>query len=48
MISLIEKDSKRRKKKEHKKTEDGIVRRLAKHGLMDKTKAKAVRRQHEN
>ena len=33
---LTEKDSKRKKKKEAKKTEDGIVRRLAKNGLIDK------------
>ena len=31
---LAEKDSKRKKKKETRKTEDGIVRRLAKQGLI--------------
>ena len=43
-VSFIEKlaqtDSKRKKKKEAKKTEDGIVRRLAKNGLIDKDKVK--------
>ena len=39
-----EKDSKRKKKKESKKTEDGIVRRLAKNGLIDKDKVKAARK----
>ena len=43
---LAEKDSKRRKKKELKKTEDGIVPRLAKQGLIDKAKLKQA--QHEN
>ena len=37
---LAEKDSKRKKKKDARKTEDGIVRRLAKNGLIDKDKAK--------
>ena len=32
---LAKNDSKRKKKKETKKTEDGIVRRLAKQGLID-------------
>ena len=45
---LAEKDSKRKKKKEAlaKKTEDGIVRRLAKNGLIaiDKDKVKAARK----
>ena len=41
---LAEKDSKRKKKKETKKPEDGIVRCLAKQGLVDKTKAKAARK----
>ena len=41
---LAEKDSKRKKRKEAKKTEDGIVRRLAKHGLVDKDKVKAARK----
>ena len=41
---LHEKDSKRKKNKEHKKTEDGSVRRLAKQGLIDKAKAKAARK----
>ena len=43
---LAEKDSTRKKKKKPKKTdppEDGIVRRLAKQGLIDKTKAKGAR-----
>ena len=33
---LAEKDSKRKKKKDAKKSEDGIVRHLAKNGLIDK------------
>ena len=41
---LADKDSKRKEKKSNKKTEDGVVRRLAKQGLMDKTKAKAARK----
>ena len=41
---LAEKDSKRKKKKESKKIEDGIVRRLAKHGLVDKDKVRAARK----
>ena len=41
---LAEKDSKRKKKKEAKKTEDGIVRRLAKHGRIDKDKVKAAQK----
>ena len=40
---LTEKDSTRNKKKESRKTEDGIVRRLAKNGLIDKNKVKAAR-----
>ena len=39
---LAEKDSKRKKKKDTKKTEDGIVRPLAKNGLIDKDKVKAA------
>ena len=39
---LAEKDSKRKKKKEAKKTQDGIVRRLAKNGLIDKDKVKSA------
>ena len=41
---LAEKDSKRTKKKETKKKEDGIVRRLAKNGRIDKDKVKAARK----
>ena len=41
---LAEKDSKRKKKNEHNKPEDGIVRRLAKQGLIDNAKAKAPRK----
>ena len=39
---LAEKDSKRKKKKDANQTEDGIVRRLAKNGLIDKDKVKAA------
>ena len=39
---LAEKDSKQKKKKDAKNTEDGIVRRLAKNGLIDKAKVKAA------
>ena len=35
-------ETKRKKKKEQKKTEDGIVRRLAKNGLIDKDKVSDV------
>ena len=41
---LAEKDSKRKKRKEAKKTEDGIVRHLGKNGLIDKDKVKAARK----
>ena len=41
---LAEKDSKRKKTKDAKKTEDGIVRRLAKNGLIDKDKVKAAKK----
>ena len=41
---LAEKDSKRKKKKEAKKTEAGNARRLAKYGLIDKDKVKAARK----
>ena len=41
---LADKDSKRKKTKDHKKPEDGIVRRLAKQDLIDKAKAKAARK----
>ena len=39
---LAEKDSKRKKKTEAKNTEDGVVRRFAKNGLIDKDKVKAA------
>ena len=39
-----EKDLKRKKKKEAKKTDDGVVRRLAKNGLIDKGKVTAARK----
>ena len=41
---LAEKDSKRKKKNNAKKTEDCIVRRFAKNGLIDKDKVKAARK----
>ena len=44
---LAEKDSKRKKKKEHKKTEDGIVRRLAKQGLITQRENRHPRRRKE-
>ena len=44
---LAEKDSKRKKTKDAKKPEDGIVRRLAKNSLIDKDKVK-LRESSEN
>ena len=41
---LAEKDTKQKKKKEAKKTEDSIVRHLAKNGLIVKDKVKAARK----
>ena len=41
---LAEQDSKRKKKQDAKKTEDGIVRRLAKNGLIDKDTVKAAKK----
>ena len=41
---LAEKDSTRKKKKDTKKTEDGIVRRLAKNGLIDRVTVKAAKK----
>ena len=35
---MVGRETKRKKKKEQKKTEDGIVKRLAKNGLIDKDK----------
>ena len=45
---LAEKDSKRKKKKDAKKTEDGIVRRLANNGLIDKNKMKSAKTMSSN
>ena len=43
IVRLAEKDSKRKKKKDAKKPKDGVVRRIAKNGLVDKDKVKAAK-----
>ena len=44
---MVGKETKRKKKKEQKKTEDGIVKRLAKNGLIDTYKARRQPHQDE-